>query len=186
MNRVWMAVVGGVCLAVGACWMLEPAGAADAPAAAVQAQVRLGTYEARDLALAYYRSKANIDRVNDVKERHKKAELAGDKNLMKDLESQMNLEQEAAHRQVFGTGPYDGLSKFLKPFFPAVAQAQKLDAIVGTVHFQNPNVQVVDVTEALLEELKTDAQTREILKEMREQIRTGKHKPEEFKGEQEH
>jgi hypothetical protein len=145
--------------------------------------LRVGTFEQRSVALAYNRSKLFQDSFGAKKAEHAKAKEAGDNNRVKQLEAEFRGQQENGHRQVFGTGPYESLVEQLKPVLAEVAKSQDVSVIVPKVYYAKKGVQTVDVTAAILAELKVDEKTQKMIDEMNEKLRTGEFKPEEYKGE---
>jgi len=145
--------------------------------------LRVGTFEPRSVALAYGRSGLFQEWFNPKKAEHAKAKEAGDNDRVKQLEAEFRGQQENGHRQVFGTGPYDSLVEQLKPVLAEVAKSKDVSVIVPKVYYAKPGVQTVDVTAAILVQLKVDEKTQKIIDEMNEKIRTGEFKPEEYKGE---
>ena len=83
---------------------------------------------------------------------------------------------------MFGAGPYDALAEPLQPVIAKAAKAQEVALVAGTVYFHGPDVRLVDVTPSILDELGTDAATRKMIDDLREQIRSGKYNPHDFKG----
>jgi len=178
MKRLWLAVLAAACVA-----LFVGSGVPSRAAEDGKPAVRVGTLDARSVSLAYHRSTVFNDWVKENVAEHKKAKEAGDTKKAKEIEERMSREQDNAHRQVFGVGPYDTLAEQLKPIFADVAKSQNLDVIVPKVYYSTPNVQITDVTPAILDELKVDEKTRKMIDEMNEKIRSGQYRPEEFKGE---
>jgi len=145
--------------------------------------IRIGTFDARGVSLAYNRSKAFHEWLAVTRAEYDKAKAAGDEKRTKELETLLRGQSDNAHRQVFGVGPYDSLVDQLKPIFPEVAKSQNVVAIVPKVFYATPGVESIDVTPVILDQLQTDDATRKMITEMNEKIRTGEYKPEEFKGE---
>ncbi len=145
--------------------------------------IKVGTFDPRTVALAYARSKTHGNFVKGVMAEHAAAKAAGNTRKMRELQSLMSRNQDDAHRQVFGVGPYDSLADQLKGILAEVAKAEGLSVIAPKLYWAADQVQTVDVTEAIITRLGTDEQTRKIIDEMNRKIRSGEYKPEEFKGE---
>ena len=154
------------------------------PVPATRPSPRVGTFDARAVALAYYRSPLHNQRLAKLSAQRKAAKEAGNSDLVKQLESAGAAEQARAHQQVFGNGPYDSLADDLATLLPAVAAAADVDLITaGKPLYARPGTQSTDVTDAVLQALQTDDKTRKMVQDMREKIRAGQYDPAKYKGE---
>ncbi|HEX2971469.1 MAG TPA: hypothetical protein VHP11_04010 [Tepidisphaeraceae bacterium] len=184
MNRMFLVQV--IVGAVGLAWsglLFAAAPAEETPNAESPHSLRVGTFEPRTVALAYFRSTLHKDQLAAAVADHRKAKEAGDTQRMKQIEAERNREQEDAHRQVFGTGPYDSLAEKLKTIWPQVAQAKDVQVIVGQVYYAPADAQTVDVTDEILKQIGVDAKTQKIIDDLQQKIRTGQYKPEQYRGE---
>ena len=168
--------------------LTRPAGGADPPptATATRPAPRVGTFDPRAVAVAYYRSPLHGLRVRDAAAEYRKAKDAGDRARAERLQAEGAAGQKRAHLQVFGNGPYDTLADDLTPVAADVAAAAGVDVIVPKVFYARPGTEAKDVTEALLEALKADDKTRQTIQELREKIRTGSYDPGEYTGAEPH
>src|SRR5689334_9264871 len=91
-------------------------GLASQPATAPSpGSARVGTFDPRAVAIAYYRSPLHAEHLRALKADHDGSKAAGDTGRAEKLEAQGRAEQELAHRQGFGNGPYDSLAAQLAP-----------------------------------------------------------------------
>src|SRR5690349_11160332 len=103
--------LAAICFGV---WILaasRPTGAEGAPRPSTQptlamprASTRVGTFDPRAVALAYYRSPLFELHLREWKAERDRFEAAGDTSRTAEIEAQGKAEQDLAHRQVFGTG----------------------------------------------------------------------------------
>ncbi len=148
----------------------EPA-ASDVAAQAAK-PVRVGTFDSRAVALAYYRkvyqSPEFTARLKKLKEEHAQAKAAGDEEKAKRLESEGRGEQARSHSQVFGSASIDEIMAKIKDQLPAVAKQAGVDLIVSkwNVAYRSPDAQFVDVTESLAKLFQPDENTLKMIREL--------------------
>jgi len=157
-------VVVSVLLAVG------PAGSA-AAAGDAPATVRIGTFDSRAVALAYYRSPSVMKELAGMRAEFEKAKAAGDETKAKDLEARGPAMQMLMHQQVFSNGSIGNITAAMASRLPEVAKAAGVVAIVSSWELPHsaPNVEVVDVTPQVVALFAPDAQTTKIIESMRGQ-----------------
>ena len=109
------------------------------------AMVRVGTFDSRVVAGAYYGSQAFDRQLKKLMAEHEKAKAAGDSKRVKELEAEGPASQELAHKQVFGTGPVDNILAKIKGEIPRIAKMSDADIIVSKwdVVYQRPGVEFV-------------------------------------------
>jgi hypothetical protein len=139
--------------------------------------LRVGVYDSRGVALAYYRKYLRSPEFTAVmkklKEDHDKAKAAGDTEKAKKLEAQGKGMQAHSHAQVFGAAPIDEVLAKIKDQLPQIAKQAGVDLIVckWTVAYQAPNANMVDVTEPMAKLFQPDETTMKMIRE------ASKHKP---------
>jgi hypothetical protein len=143
--------------------------AANSPAAG---RLRIGTYDTRVVALAYLRSdEFKNGELPRLQAELNKAKDAGDQKKIDELRPKTHRLQRLAHAQVFSNAPIDNILPKLKEQMPAVAKKANVCAIVPSANWNDPSVELVDVTDMLAEHFKPDDETRKLMGELR------KHKP---------
>jgi len=157
--RVLVIVVGALALAEAA-FAGEPAKQSDA-------KIRIGTYDTRAVALAYLRSLAFEKELAQLRAQADKARADGDANRLMELEKQGGQGQQRAHAQVFSNAPIDNILPKLKESMPAVAKEANVVAIVPKADWNDTSIELVDVTDLLVEQFKPTEQTRKIIAEIR-------------------
>jgi hypothetical protein len=134
--------------------------------------VRVGTFDSRAVALAYYRkfyqSPEFTARLKKLKEEHAQAKAAGDEEKAKRLESEGRGEQARSHSQVFSSAPIDEIMAKIKDQLPAVAKQAGVDVIVSkwSLAYRSPDAQFVDVTEPLAKLFQPDENTLKMIREL--------------------
>jgi hypothetical protein len=165
-------LAGGVLASVGVSVLLAagPAGPVVA-ASAAPAAVRIGTFDSRAVALAYYRSPSVVNELMGMRAELEKAKAAGDEVQAKDLAERGPAMQMLMHQQVFSNGSIGNITAAMASRLPEVAKTAGVVAIVSSweLPFSAPNIEVVDVTPQVVALFAPDAQTTKIVASMRGQ-----------------
>jgi hypothetical protein len=135
------------------------------PATRPSEKIRIGTYNTRAVALVYLRSASN-DEVAKLRGEIEKAKAAGDEKRVQELMPQGERGQRRAHAQVFSNAPIDNILPKLRDSMPAVAKKANVAAIIPSADWYDPAVELVDVTDLLVEQFKPTAETRKIMAEL--------------------
>ncbi len=134
--------------------------------------LRVGTFDSRAVALAYYRkfyrSPEFVAGLKKLKEEHDKANAAGDHEKAKKLEAEGRAGQEHSHSQVFGSAPIDEILAKVKDQIPEIAKRAGADLIVSkwSVTYRSPGAEFVDVTEPMAKLFQPDEQTGKMLRDL--------------------
>jgi hypothetical protein len=139
------------------------------PAARAEA-LRLGVFDSRAVAVAYARSEIHARSMQELIERKRAAEERGDRKEVAAVEAEGARRQRRFHLQGFSVVAVDDILVHLEQHLPAVAEQAGVDAIVNrwTVAHQRPEVELVDVTEALIAPFHPDEKTLAIVRDLRE------------------
>jgi hypothetical protein len=129
--------------------------------------VRVGTFHAQSVVVAYYRSPTWAERLKEKRVEGEAAKKANDTKKVQELNEWGGASQELAHRQVAGDAPIGNIIEALAPAFPEIARKAQVSIIVPDLPYANASVQTVDVTEQLLDWLKASEATRKIVRELR-------------------
>ncbi|MGA3020029.1 MAG: hypothetical protein ABSF62_23160, partial [Bryobacteraceae bacterium] len=95
------------------------------------------------------------------------AKKANDTGKVRDLEAWGSTHQELAHRQLAGEAPITDILEALAPGLPEIARRAGVKLIAPDLAFADPSVQTVDITDLLMDYLKADARTLEIVRALR-------------------
>ncbi len=129
------------------------------------APLRIGTYDSRAIAAAYAASK-----FNPVREKMKEmqaAKAAGDQAKIKELEEWGQSRQRQLHRQGFGRVPVDDLLAHVKDKLPEAARQAGVAAVAMSCDWTGPDVEAVDITDALVALYEPSNRTLEMVKKLK-------------------
>ncbi len=157
-TAVWIAALTG---AVGA----QTASSAPAPAPAQK--VRIGVFDSRMVALAYYNSDEHRRFLQDLMGQLKSAKAANDTAKVADLEFRGPALQNLMHYQVFSNASIPNVMDKLAPELPKIAAESRVSIIVSKweVAFHDPAVEYVDVTDALVRAFKPSEKVQKWVEE---------------------
>jgi hypothetical protein len=145
--------------------------------------VRVGTFDSRALAQAYYRSDMFHTHISDLRAEYEKAKAAGDEKRVKELEVESSsptwpglgwppslAQQELIHKQGFSTWPVDNVLEKIKGKIPEIAEHADVDIIVSkwNIVYQRLGVELVDVTDLMVKPFDPDEETLKIVKDLQE------------------
>ena len=147
---------------VGALALAANSDAADAPK-----KLRIGVYDSRAIAIAYAPSKYNP--VGEKMKEMKEAEAAKDEARIKELKAWGESHQKQLHWQGFGRYPVDDLLAHIKAELPRIAREAGVDIIAASADFAAPSVEVVDITEKLVEPFEPSERTWKWIRQMKDQ-----------------
>ena len=140
----------------------EPAG----KPAERQSKVRIGVYDSRAIAVAYAPS-----RFNPVREKMAELDAAkagGDKAKVKELETWGKEHQRMLHFQGFCRVPVSDLLEPVKDRLQQLAADQNLAAVVMSCDVVSADVEVVDVTDQIVELYDPSDRTRDMVRQVRD------------------
>ena len=136
------------------------------PLATVHAQTdRVGTFDRQSIVIAFYRSPMYAVTLKERIAARDSAKRSGDEARVKELEAWGKAQQDVAHEQLAGDAPLTNILDALRPAFDSITKSARLRTIVAAP-LKQTGVEVVDITPALLDWLKADAKTREIISQM--------------------
>ena len=133
--------------------------------------VRVGIFDSRALAMAYYRSEAFKDHMKEMHAKHEKAMAEGDEQLAKKLATEGPALQELIHKQGFSTWPVDNILDKIKREIPEIAAQADVDVIVSkwNIVYRKPAVKFIDVTDLMVKPFDPDEATLTVIKEIQKQ-----------------
>jgi hypothetical protein len=133
------------------------------------AGVRVGTFDSRAVAIAYYRSMEFQKVLGEKRARQSKAKQASDAAAVQLLEAEGRQLQGLINRQGFGNAPIGEVIKRIEDELPKVAKRVGVDVIVSQwdVVFQKSDTSFVDVTDQLVQLFKADKKTLEVIAAIR-------------------
>jgi hypothetical protein len=142
--------------------------ARQAPANAM-APVRIGVFDSRAVAIAYWRSEAGMQQLRGLREEYEKAKVANDDKRVKELEQEGPWQQVRMHQQAFSTATVASILEKVSDKLPAVARDAGVSAIVSKweVPYKDASIETVDVTVPLVRLFNTDEATLRMIDDMK-------------------
>lgn len=171
MSRVTMQHVRYFALIV--CLLTSFVATADAAVAFPEdKKVRVGVFDSRAIAVAYYRSSDFNTIMKKLHAEHKKAKASGDAKLAQECENRGKAMNDLAHQQGFGTGSVDAILKKVKEQLPAIAKSSNVQVIVSrwNLTYQEKDAEFVDVTDQLVMLFNPDETTRKMINDLRKKV----------------
>lgn len=129
------------------------------------AKVRIGVYNTRAVALAYGRSDPVLKEIEKKSNEGQEARSKDAQRYAK-IKAEMEELQALRHAQVFADAPIGDIMATMKDALPGLAKQAGVTAIVPQVNYQDPSIEVVDLTDALVSHFKPDAKTAKMIKEI--------------------
>jgi hypothetical protein len=116
--------------------------------------VRIGTYDSRSVALAYWTG-ARLDAHHEATLAAKReAEAAGDQRRAQELEAEVWAHRKQTHRQVFSTAPVDDVLEHVEGKLPEIMRQAGVERIVSKwdkeTLAEHPSARLVDITPQLV------------------------------------
>ena len=105
--------------------------AQDATANSDNDKVRVGVFDSRAVAMAYYRSSSFSEELNALHAELKTAQKAGVEESVKELEAKGIALQNLMHKQGFGSWPIDDIVKRINDQLPTIAERAGVALIVS-------------------------------------------------------
>jgi hypothetical protein len=145
------------------------ASAAEDSATNAEKKVRVGVFDSRAVAVAYGSSKFLQERYQQLKKELDKAESSGDKEQAEKIKAEGKAGQERLHQQGFGTASVKKYLELVKDKIPAVAKEANVDFIVSKweVAYQNPAVEIVDITDDLVKVFEPNERALKSIQELK-------------------
>ncbi|HYG34380.1 MAG TPA: hypothetical protein VEC99_06325 [Clostridia bacterium] len=161
----WCSVVVGLGVMAGTLC----ATAADAPPATgstKSAENRIGVYNSRAVALAFYRSEAwNAELKRQMAERDK-AKAAGDNQRVAALEKWGKESQDRAHRQTFGDAPIDNILAYMTNSLPQIKEQANVQTIAARAPATG-SAQTVDITAQMVKQFNPTEKTLKMIEDLK-------------------
>jgi hypothetical protein len=131
-------------------------------------KLRIGTYDARAVAMAYAHSKMNQTQLQEKVQALKEAEAKGDAKRVKELKAWGEAHQWLLHMQGFAGAPVEGILEKVKGQLAATAKAAGVHVIARKADFTDDQVEVVDVTDHLVKLFDPSEETLKKIRELRQ------------------
>ncbi|HEU5162942.1 MAG TPA: hypothetical protein VFV54_07345 [Thermoanaerobaculia bacterium] len=138
------------------------------PRLATAQTIRIGIFDSRAVALAFYNSAEGRKERESFFAQHRSAR---DQKRAAELEALGAARQQLMHQQVFSNGSILNLNGALRGAFESVAKETGVALIVSKweVAWRDPAVEYLDVTDALVDRLQPDANVRGMMSSVKAQ-----------------
>ena len=158
--------VGLICVVLAvAVWVFA---AADQPArTSSNTKVRVGTFDSRAITMAYIHSEVHDRYLKKLMAERNKAKKNGNTQRVKELEAQGKAMQRKVHRQGFGHARIDDILEHIKKDYPQIARKAGVDVIAEEILYHNSAVEIVDITDYMIEPWNPTEQTHKMIKDLR-------------------
>ncbi len=137
------------------------------PGPAPASRMRVGVFDSRMVALAYYNSAEHRTFVRQLMSDLDAAKKADNKTRIAELEFQGPALQNLMHYQVFSNASIPNITAKLQDDLARIAREQRVGVIVSKwdLAYRDPDVEYVDVTDALVERFHPDEKIRKWMAE---------------------
>lgn len=137
----------------------------------VPAQMKVGTFDSRAVAIAYAQSPAFGEQMKQTRADFEKARSEKNESLSKQLAERGMTQQRLLHLQGFSTCSVSEILALFPDAVAAVAKERGVDLIVSQyeVQFKAGTVETVDITETLVTKINNSQRVLGMLSEMKKQ-----------------
>jgi hypothetical protein len=134
-------------------------------------KLRVGTFDSRAVAIAYARSALAAPVMKEWKDKYEKAKAEKNEAMIKECEAWGPNYHRFQMLQGFSIASVADILEKVKDELPKAAQEAGVDILVSKweLAYQNPSIEVVDVTSYLVKIFNPDNQTLKILEELSKQ-----------------
>ena len=131
-------------------------------------KLRIGIFDSRCIAMAYGRTDF-LKEMDSIKIKYAKAKEEGNKELVEELERLAPTKQLLMDQQGFSTGSILNIMEKVKDKLPSIAKDNNIKFIVSKweVMFTDESIELVDITDQLVEFFNPDEATRKIIEEIK-------------------
>ena len=132
-------------------------------------KVRVGIFDSRCVAIAWGRTDL-IKYVGELKAELEKAKEDGDEERVKELEKLGPNLQFIAHQQGFSTGSVMNIMQKIQDKIPPIAEKNNVKLILSKweVFYKDESLELVDITDQLVNLFNPDEQTLSIVENIKE------------------
>jgi hypothetical protein len=128
-------------------------------------RLKVGTYDSRAVALAYWRSAEGQAYIGGLQEDLQSAKAEGHGDRVAQLEALGPILQSRMHQQVFSVGSIKAITSKISSVFPRIAREAGTQLIVSKweIVFDDPSVEFVDVTSRIVDVFKPTPQILQMI-----------------------
>jgi len=164
-KQCWSGVVVLAMAAAGCFLAVCSAGAQSNPAE----KLRVCTYDARAVAVAYAGSEMNDKQLKEKMQELKDAEARKDAKRVKELKAWGESHQWLLHMQGFAGAPVEDILARVKDQVAAAAKSARVKVVARKVDYSDADVEVVDITDDIVKLFKPSEKTLKQIRQLRTQ-----------------
>jgi hypothetical protein len=136
--------------------------------------MRIGVYDSRAVAFAWFWSEAQQRQLKELMKSARAAKVAGQTNRFQELDATLRQKQDEMHREVFSTAPAAGALAAIKEQISEIEKQTGVTMLVSKwddqVLRQYQDAEKMDVTDRLVREfIQPTGQQQKVLSEMQRQ-----------------
>lgn len=130
--------------------------------------LKIGTFDSRAVALAFWRSEKGMARTTDIRVKYEKAKADNNTKVMKQLKIEGPGLQVRMHQQVFSTGSVTDIIEKIKTEIPPIAKEAGVSLVVAKtqIAYKDPSVEYVDITAQLVKLFNPSDEVLKIIEQM--------------------
>ena len=143
------------------------------PEAIKKSELRVGIYDSRAVALAYWRTENRLDSYHDsLVEQMEKAEAEENKKLVKELDTELWGHRKRLHGQVFSNAPIDDVLEKIEHELAKVAKDANAIALVSKWDKKTlkryKSSELIDVTDLIVAQFNPDEKLLSTIEQMKD------------------
>ena len=133
--------------------------------------IKIGTFDSRVVALAYFRSEEYRLSMTELHKKHQQAKAENNDSLIKVLEKEGPWMQIRMHQQVFSNAGASSIMSKIADAIPDIAREAGVVLIVSKweMPYVDSSVEIIDVTLPIAKLFKPNEQTLKIIEQMKSQ-----------------
>jgi Skp family chaperone for outer membrane proteins len=136
-----------------------------------QTPIRIGIYDSRAVAQAYYNSSGYFAQMQTIRKEYDAAKKTNNGKRVAEIDAQMKAHQQMKHTRVFSNASIPDVMETLKETVDRIARASGVRLVVSKwdVGWSDAGVERVDLTDRIVAELKPSAQVQKWLEGLKTQ-----------------
>jgi predicted MPP superfamily phosphohydrolase len=131
-----------------------------------QQKIRIGFFNTRAVAVAYVQSSMFNKKIAKIVTEANQAKANGNDKIYKKLNDELKMEQEKIHWQVYSNARIDDILMQVRPAYEQIAQKANVAAIAESVLYNDTKIELVDVTDLMVDEFMPSEKTKEKIQEI--------------------
>ena len=133
--------------------------------------LKVGIYDSRAVAMAYFRSEEFSSVMKGLHTELKEAKEQGNESKVSELNAKGPALQAKAHQQGFGNAPIDDIIERIEKELRQIAKQAGVDLILSkwNLDFQVPGAKCIDVTDLMVKPFSPTKETLKVIKDVQKQ-----------------